>query len=187
MAPRPSMETRMSALLGRRVMKAYVLAVAAVCILVARSAFAAPDYQNYYIHGRSCTSITPGQTAVYSNWGVESPSTGAIDVMCPIVLNYPRAETELTSVWVMVSGYNRAGYNTLNCTVASTSRWDGTGQVSTRVFLPFRNDNPLPPQFDGAQFVPNDAFLTVICRLPGYTATGRSHLTGIWLQVAFGR
>jgi hypothetical protein len=168
-------------------MKKCVLTVAAACILVARSASAAPDYQNYYIHGRSCTSITPGQTAVYSMHGIESPSTAAIDVMCPIVLNYSKAEVDLTSVWVMVSGYNRAGYNALNCKVASTSRFGPTGEVSTRVFLPFRQDNPLLPQADGAQFVPNDAFLTVICHLPGYTAIGRSHLTGIWLQVGFGR
>ena len=167
-------------------MKKLLLTVVALSILAAQSASAATQYQNYYIHGRNCTSITPGQTAVYTNWGVEAPTTAAIDVVCPIVLTYPQSATALTSVWMMMTGYNRAGVNAIDCAVASTSRSDGTNQVSARAFLPYNQSNPSPAQFDVVTLTPSDAFLSVICHLPGRTAIGRSHLTTLWLQVGFG-
>lgn len=169
-------------------MKKLVLTVVtAVCILAAQAASAATEWQNYYIHGRNCTSITPGQTALYTQHGVESGTTNAIDVVCPIVLNSPNASAELTAAWMMMSGYNRSGVNAISCTVAGTSRWDGTNQASARLFLPYDRSNPSPAQFTAVNFAPTEAFLSIICHLPGYTAVGRSHLTAIWLQAGFGR
>jgi hypothetical protein len=167
-------------------MNKYVLTfVMAVGVLAAQSA-SATEYRNYYIHGRSCTSITSGQTPVYTQHGVEAPVTDAIDVSCPIVLEGSAKWEPLTYAWLGVYGYNRASTGSLYCTLASTG-FDGNQQVTGRASVDFPASDPLAPKIGSVQITPGSELLFVNCHLPGRTSTGRSHVTALWLRVGFGK
>jgi hypothetical protein len=169
-------------------MKKFLITLAAVlCVLPARSALAAVEYRNLYIHGNSCVSITNGQAAVYSQWGVQAPGAAAIDVTCPIIIQGGMNWTPLTSAWMEILGYNRAGQGQMFCTLTNTD-FDGTQQIVGRADMGYNAFNIWAFQYGVAQITPGSEVLFLRCHLPGTTAPGAiSHLTSVWIQVGFGQ
>jgi hypothetical protein len=162
-------------------MNKYVFTCAMAVGMLAAEFSSATEYR---IHGSTCTSITDGQTALYSHWGVEAPATSPIDVRCPIVIDglfsgaasYPYA-------WLVVYGYNRAGTGSLYCTLTNT-QFDGTKPVSNVANLAFDSLDPGPSHWASAYIIPTSDIVYVTCRLPPSTAAGaRSHLTSLWIIV----
>jgi hypothetical protein len=148
----------------------YVAMAAALCGARAASALS----NDFMIKGTSCVSTTPGNNGTHGQWGIMNAGTSVMTVTCPL----PMPTKNYISGSLQVRGYNRnSAVDPVSCTLLST---DANGDLPATAVanVPFHATLPLT----GSAWlnpVPANSFLSLSCRIPGMTATGKSYLTSI--------
>ena len=130
---------------------------------------------DYLIKGTSCVSVTSGNNGVHTQWGIYNANTAAMTVTCPL----PLPNKNYLSASVQVRGYNRNAADPLSCTLLSTDL-NGDLPSSGLANVPFHATAPMT----GTAWVnpvPLTNFLSLSCRIPSQTATGKSYLTSIYV------
>jgi hypothetical protein len=148
----------------------YVAMAAALCAAQAASALS----NDFMIKGTSCVSTTPGNNGSHGQWGILNASTVDMTVACPL----PMPTKNYIAGSLQVRGYNRnSAVNPVSCTLLSTNA-DGDFPATAVANVPFHATLP----FTGSAWlnpIVGNGFLSLSCRIPGATATGKSYLTSI--------
>lgn len=103
-------------------------------LVIGLAAFCTPTNAAYvfqYLHGNSCTSITPGATPTFTEWGPSNPTNSAITVQCPIS---PASVSGIKNIWYSVWGWSRNNAKKLSCSVTTTAMMGGVSATSTATF-----------------------------------------------------
>lgn len=131
------------------------------------------------LHGNSCTSITPGNAPVYTQFGPYNQSTtSALDMTCPVTF----ASRSYTAGYILVTGWNRSTTDNLFCNYASTDAY-GNNRALVQAVVPYANGGSGLGQANLS--MSNTGLPYVTCHLPAATANGKSYLSGIYLEATY--
>lgn len=151
--------------------------ILAAAILGARVASATT--LNLLIHGNSCTSITPGNAPVYTQFGpYNSSTTTALDLNCPITFpshNY-------TSGYMLLYGWPRNSADAVFCNYASTDTY-GNNRSLVKAIIPYSNGAANFAQVNLSAL--NAGVPYVTCHLPVATAAGKSYLSSFYIEATY--
>ena len=95
-------------------------------------------YKFQFVHGNNCTSITPGATPTYTEYGLSNPTNTDITVSCPVV---PDSVANLKNIRYTVYAWNRNNARKLSCTLSTTAMMGGVTSSTTVIFPYVRNEN----------------------------------------------
>lgn len=88
-------------------------------------------YKFQFVHGNNCTSITPGATPAYTEYGLSNPTNTDITVTCPVV---PDTIANLKNIRYSVYAWNRNNARKLSCTLSTTAMMGGVSSSTTVIF-----------------------------------------------------
>jgi len=131
------------------------------------------------LHGNSCTSITPGNSPVYTQFGPYNQSTSsALDMTCPVTF----ASRNFTAGYILVTGWNRSTTDNLFCNYASTDAY-GNNRALVQAVVPYNNGGSGFAQANLS--MSNTGVPYVTCHLPAAVGASRSYLSGIYLEATY--
>lgn len=134
---------------------------------------------NLQIHGNSCTSITPGNSPVYTQFGPYNASTAtAMDLTCPVALpshNY-------TSGYMYLAGWPRNTADALFCNYASTDVY-GNNRTLVKAIVPYNGGNSNFAQVNIA--AANAGVIYVTCHIPVAVGAAKTYLSSIYLEATY--